>query len=236
MLIIKNVVAQEAIHKDYVQQVYKDTITIFDSCYSLFLDAINESRFKIKENKDGEFNDVFLRMCMKINADMRVIKYSVEIGWYGTAFCLIREIYDAYNKILLISYHPEYALQISNGKLRNNGVKAALKKHKIQSPVKENIWGMISNVKHAEGQAVLAYGDLSISPLIGRFIPTINDFQIEATFYEACWWMIAVAERMRYYILSKYNREFIEKEYSLKWCQLYNIVIEKLKDLKQRFP
>jgi hypothetical protein len=234
MIKTDNVVSQETNHNNYVQQNYKETIAIFESCYSLFLNAVNESLKKIKENIDEDFNDVYLRMCMKINSDLRVIKYSSDMGWYGTAFSIFREISDAYDKILLISYHPEYAIQISNGKIRNSAIRALLKKHNISRPMNEKIWGMISDVKHAEGTAVLAYGDLSKSPLIGRFIPTINDFQIEATYYEACLWIIAVTERMRYYILTKYNGEFNSPDYSKEWERLNDMVIQQLKKLKSK--
>lgn len=231
---IENIEAQEIIHKNHVIQVHKESIDLFNNSYSLFLEAIEESRHKFKENKDREFNNVFLSMCMKINGDVRVIYAALETGWYGTALCLMREIYDAINKIILISYQPEYARQISTGKMRNKDVKVAIKKHKITSVMDDKIWGMISEVKHAEANGIMAYGNLSHSPISSRFIPSINDYYFESLLAETCWWMITVAERIRYYILSKYAGVFISKEFSSEVPRLVDSIINRLRILKTK--
>jgi hypothetical protein len=234
MLTLGNVLRQEIDHSDHINKTHKEVIKLFNNTYSLFLDAVNESKQKFVNGKDVDFNNVLLLMCMKINADVRVIFSALKAGWYGTAISLIREISDAFNKILLISYHPEYAKEISTGKMRNKKVKATLNQHKIYIPMVGKIWGSISDIKHAEANNILAYGDFSHSPIKGRFIPFINDYMIEALILETCSWLIMVAERIRYYILTKYKGKFIGQKFSSEVVKLDNLIVDRLKSLKTK--
>ncbi len=234
MLTFENIVTQEINHRHYINQTHKELTELYNSSYSLFLDAVNESQQRIRENKDKDFNNVFLMMCMKINADVRVIYAGLEAGWYGTAICLIREINDAFNKLALISYHPEYAKKISIGKMRNKDVKAALKKHNIDSAMPDKIWGSISEVKHAEANGIIAYGNFSHSPIKGRFLPSINDYLFEGLLAETCYWMVMVAEKIKYYILSKYDGEFIKSEFPSEVLRLADLINQRLRILKTK--
>jgi hypothetical protein len=112
-----NVIAHEYRHKAFVEKKFKDFVNLFDEAYDLFLISLYESRLKYEEGKDKAFHQLYLRMSMKLNSDVRTVYWAIHYSWYATAEAMFREFCNALNKIIFAVTFPDQALKVGQGKL-----------------------------------------------------------------------------------------------------------------------
>jgi hypothetical protein len=162
---------------------------------------------------------------MKINCDIRVILNATKSGWFGTAHVIFREINDSFLKIALIAQQPENASLIINGKMNDKAAKKKAKQHGIISLLSPQAWGFLSNVKHAEGENIIAVYGGENSRL--RFFPILLEEEIEPTLIYASGVILNVAETYMKFHIKRYGNHFIMVSFPVNVDQA-SIEIKKL--------
>ena len=203
-----NVLSNESNHKVFVYHRFKDRIELYERSYDVFLHSINESKIKFDEQKDRSFHEAYLRLCMKINCDIRTVYHAIVNGWYGTAEGLFRELYDAIIKIIYIANFSKDAQKTLQGKLKTEKIRSILKNKSIQTPLSDKGWGKLSQMKHAEFGQDWAYGDLYNSEILLRYYPNINASYINDLFVYASGLLIYTSSSYRDFHISKYGENF----------------------------
>jgi hypothetical protein len=182
MLDHAKIAAQEEKHRDYVLTRFGDFIGLFEGAFDIFLLSLEESKYCHNAGKNCDYHKVYLSMCMKINSDIRTIYTAIINGWYRTAHTLFRDIHEALLKIAYISSIPEDSALILNGKLRQKDIKKKVREINITPPIADREWIFLSNLKHAEGKQVWAYGQITDNNVDLRFIPTFYAKDVETLF------------------------------------------------------
>ena len=203
-----NTLVHEQQHKIFVLNKFKDLIAILDQSYELFLMCVEEAKKKHDLDCDALYHRVFLQICMKFNSDLRIAYRAIMYGWYGSAEALFRDFGDGINKIIYISEFRDGAQKIDNGKLKYQDISKILKKEKIPTPLSQKAWGKLSQMKHADGNSIWAYGELSRFPVMLRFIPTIFAAIIESLFIFLIALLVELISWFHNHYWNSYNEEF----------------------------
>ena len=201
---------QEIRNSKYIDEHFKNQIDLFNRSYDLFLESISESENKLSSNINSDFHKVHLAMCMKINGDVRTILVALRCGWHGTAHTLFRDINDALVTIALITKSPEYAIRIISGKFKNDDIKKKAKEIGVIPPLDKKVYGRLSNIKHAEGEEILAWYGRNVGEKIQlRFFPELDAGHVEIILLFTCGLIIHAAIYYVEYHIGKYGPSFV---------------------------
>lgn len=210
---IAHLLFKEFEFKKRSEKDFKEIIELYESLHNLFLISADESRKKYEESADMAFHKVYLMTSMKINSDSRSIFHSTIAGWYTTAISLFREIQDTFLKIIFITNFPDRAQTLLDNKINTRNIKNELKNNGIRTPLKEKDMGILSQIKHGELQAIMAYGEEKGNVSILRFYPIYNPLMPKLILLQLIDYLIWILEHFIHFFRYRYNLQFAKTDF-----------------------
>ncbi len=210
---INHLIYKEIEHKKTAEKEHRLIIELVESAHNLFLIGADET-WAIHENKSDEaFHSVYLLICCKINSDIRTIIHATITGWYGTAIALLREIDDAYLKIIFITNFPDESQLLIDNKINNKSIRKRINRENIKYPLKTKDWGLLSQIKHAELKGIAAYGEERNGETILRYYSIYDSSSVKLLLLATADYLIWILEHLIHFFKCKYNNQFAKSDF-----------------------